>query len=60
MNIDHSKLSGTKIILGSHCKKAFCFYCRLYYEQKELCLSKNIEPAFIRDGFNNWKKALQK
>ena len=41
-------------------KKAFCFYCRLYYEQKELCLSKNIEPAFIRDGFNNWKKALQR
>ena len=23
-------------------------------------LSKNIEPAFIRDGFNNWKKALQR
>ena len=40
-------------------KKAFCFYCRLYYEQKELCLSKNIEPAFIRDGFSNWKKAIQ-
>ena len=39
-------------------RKAFCFYCRLYYEQKELSLSKNIEPAFIRDGFNNWKKAL--
>ena len=41
-------------------KKAFCFYCRLYYEQKELCLSKNIEPAFIRDGFSNWKKAIQR
>ena len=41
-------------------KKAFCFYCRLYYEQKELCLSKNIELAFIRDGFSIWKKAIQR
>ena len=41
-------------------KKAFCLYCRLYYEQKQLCLSKNIEPAFIRDVFSNWKKAIQR
>ena len=63
MNIDHPNKVAQRLSLAHtvyYSKKAFCFYCRLCYEQKELCLSKNIEPAFIRDGFNNWKKALQR
>ena len=38
----------------------FCFYCRQCEARGELVLSKNLELAFTRDGFNNWKKAREK
>lgn len=35
----------------------FCLYCKRCEERGELTLSKNIERAFTKDGYNNWKKA---
>ena len=36
------------------------FYCRYISKHKLLTFSKNVSPAFISDGFNNWKKAIKK
>lgn len=41
-------------------KKVFCFYCRYTSLHQLLIFSKNCSPAFISDGFNNWKKAMKK
>ena len=41
-------------------KKVFCFYCRHISQRERLTFSKNFSCAFIRDGFNNWKKAIKK
>eukprot|EP00794_Sanderia_malayensis_P018410 gene18410-20265_t len=32
--------------------KAFCFYCRIFNKQ----ISQKGDPAFINNGFSNWKK----
>ena len=39
-------------------KKVFCVYCRYISQHQLLTFSKNFSPAFISDGFNNWKKSL--
>ena len=41
-------------------KKVFCVYCRYISQHQLLTFSKNFSPAFISDGFNNWKKAIKK
>ena len=40
-------------------KKVYCFYCKYAMKHKWLSFSncKAANPAFVRDGFNNWKKA---
>ena len=40
-------------------KKLFCFTCRGTVEENLLQLSKNADSAFARDGFSNWKNAMQ-
>ena len=50
-----SVVQGLSLAHIMHYNQEGILLLRLYYEQKELCLSKNIEPAFIRDGFSNWK-----
>lgn len=37
--------------------KLFCHYCWMTFEDGKLTLSKNVEPAFSKVGFDNWKKA---
>lgn len=41
-------------------KKVFCLYCRSVTKHGLLEYSKNSHPAFIVDGFSNWKKAGEK
>ena len=40
-------------------KKAYCFYCRNAVQQGLLTFSSKAEEAFSRNGFNNWRKALE-
>ena len=40
--------------------KLFCHYCRHAVEQNLLTFSKNAEGAFSEDGFENWKKAIER
>ena len=42
------------------CKKVFCFYCLKCYETGLLTFTKRYETAFILDGFQNWKKAVER
>ena len=37
--------------------KVFCHYCRQCYVKGQLTMTKKYEDAFVREGFNNWKKA---
>ena len=41
-------------------KRAFCFYCKYATTHNMLTFSKRAEPTFSINGFNNWRKALQK
>ena len=40
--------------------RVYCFYCRSCIQENELQFAKCLEPAFITDGFKNWKKAISK
>ena len=40
--------------------RVYCFYCRSCIQDNELQFAKCLEPAFITDGFKNWKKAISK
>ena len=39
--------------------KVFCFHCSKAFKEKKI-FGKNFEPAFISNGYNNWKKAIEK
>ena len=41
-------------------RKVFCFECRFASKHELLTFSHNCSPAFTNDGFNNWKKAIEK
>ena len=41
-------------------RRVFCKYCQYCAKHNLLTFSKNSSPAFISDGFDNWKKALEK
>lgn len=41
-------------------KNVFCFFCRKAVKRKVLMLSKNAELAFSKNGFSNWKKAMNR
>ena len=41
-------------------RKIFCFECRFDSKHELLTFSHNCSPAFTDDGFNNWKKAIEK
>ena len=41
-------------------RKVFCYECRCISKCELLTFSKNSIPAFTSNGFNNWKKAIQK
>ncbi len=41
-------------------KKAYCLYCRYAVQQSLMVFSKMGEKAFTEDGFQNWRKALEK
>ena len=41
-------------------RKVFCLPCRYTFVNKLLTFSKNCSPAFIEDGFNNWRKATKR
>ena len=38
----------------------FCFYCREAKSKGYLTFSKNVDGAFTKSGFSNWKKAKEK
>ena len=40
--------------------KLFCYICRKVDRRSTLTFSKNAEKAFTKDGFNNWKNAIEK
>ena len=40
--------------------KAFCVLCRYCAESNLLCFAKKGDDAFVSNGFNNWKKALER
>lgn len=40
--------------------KLFCYICRKEDRRSTIIFSKNAEKAFTQDGFNNWKKAIEK
>ena len=37
--------------------KAFCYICRNLFQLNQIKLTKNVEAAFIVNGFDNWKRA---
>ena len=37
-------------------KKVYCHYCLQWYKRGVLSFTKKYDSAFIRDGFQNWKK----
>ncbi|KAL1269055.1 hypothetical protein QQF64_031344 [Cirrhinus molitorella] len=37
-----------------------CFYCAQAFGHEKSNLAKNADPAFVKTGFQNWKKATQK
>ena len=41
-------------------KKILCFHCSKASAMGIIDLAHNKEPAFISEGFNNWKKAIEK
>ena len=41
-------------------RKVFCFECTYASVHELLTFSHNCSPAFIKDGCNNWKKAVEK
>ena len=41
------------------CKKVFCFHCFKCYETGLITYTKRYETAFIVNGFQNWKKAVE-
>ena len=41
-------------------QKLFCFICKKEHIKGTLTFSKNADSAFVLDGFDNWKKALEK
>ena len=41
------------------CKKVFCFQCLKCYETGLITYTKRHETAFIVNGFQNWKKAVE-
>ena len=41
-------------------KKVYCTYCKFANKRGLITFSKNANPAFTVDGFNNWKKAKSK
>ena len=41
-------------------KKVFCFYCRYAARHKLLTFSKSADNVFSENGFQNWKKAIEK
>ncbi|CAN7980597.1 unnamed protein product [Ixodes pacificus] len=38
----------------------FCHECRQRYEEQGNANAGSMEPAFVKAGFNNWKKAIEK
>ena len=42
------------------CKKVFCFHCLKCYETGLITYTKRYETAFIVNGFQNWKKAVER
>ena len=41
-------------------KKVYCIYCRSAAKHDLLSFSKNASFAFIKDGYGNWKKAIER
>lgn len=41
-------------------KGVLCFYCAKYFANSKSKLASKMDPAFISNGFRNWKKAVEK
>ncbi|KAF3844400.1 hypothetical protein F7725_007563 [Dissostichus mawsoni] len=41
-------------------KGVLCFYCAKYFAAQKSKLASKADSAFVKTGFNNWKKALEK
>ena len=41
-------------------KKVYCIYCRSAAKHGLLSFSKNASCAFIKDGYGDWKKAIER
>ncbi|KAF3835666.1 hypothetical protein F7725_028224 [Dissostichus mawsoni] len=41
-------------------KGILCFYCAKYFAAQKSKLASKADSAFVKTGFNNWKKALEK
>ncbi|XP_069381427.1 zinc finger MYM-type protein 1-like [Paralichthys olivaceus] len=41
-------------------KGVLCYYCAKYFAAQKSKLASKADSAFVKTGFNNWKKALEK
>ena len=49
-----------RLTVCSTIRKVFCYECRCISKRELLTFSRNGSPAFTSNGFNNWKKGVQK
>ena len=56
---DWEKIYPWLYLCGSR-NKAFCFTCRRASHENLVTFSHCEEPAFTKNGFSNWKEAVQK
>ena len=50
----------TWITICTSSKKVYCLYCRYAVQHKMITFIKTGEKAFTQDGFQNWRKAIEK
>ena len=47
-------------ISNFHGSQGFCYYCKLCHDSNVGLVSSKADPAFVKTGFCNWKKGMEK